>query len=166
MSQPKTKSLRLVLAIDPGYERLGWAVGQVKRSQIIVLDQGCLTTPKKLDHFKRLGQIKTQLTQIISQYQVQELAIEDLFFGRNTTTALKVAETRGLIFGLALDHKMKIYEYHPQSIKLAVTGHGRSDKKSLEKMVRRLLKLDTQPLIDDTIDALAILITHSVQNRL
>ena len=150
-----------LLAIDPGFDRLGWAIGQRQNKEIEVLDYGCIQTKRKIALFDRYRQILTDLQKIYQTHHPQELAIEQLFFSRNISTALPVSETRGLVIGFFLWQGVEVFEYHPNQIKLAVTGHGRADKRAVEKMVRWQFHLPKEKkIIDDAIDALAILLTH------
>ncbi len=158
-----SSSRTTVLAIDPGYDRLGWAVGSIRKRDVEPLAYDCITTDRSQDRFTRFQTIATELQSVIEEYQPSVLAIEQLFFSKNTTTALKVAEARGVIFHLCGGHGMEIVEYNPGHIKEAVTGHGRADKKAVEKMVRAQLELTEKTLLDDTLDALAVLITHAAR---
>ena len=162
MSQP-----RIILGIDPGYDRCGWAVISAEgRSQITALEYGCIETNRKAEKYDRFGQIRRELEAMIVSQGVNEIALESLFFSRNVSTALPVSEVRGLIFGLALQHNLTVAEYQPTVIKSAVTGYGRADKNQVTEMVCRQLKLEKIPKIDDTGDALAVALTHAVQNPL
>ncbi|MCL4208952.1 crossover junction endodeoxyribonuclease RuvC, partial [Patescibacteria group bacterium] len=110
------------------------------------------------------------LKNLILEYNPHHLAIENLYFAKNTTTAMRVAEIRGLIFGLALSHQMEIFEYDPVTIKLAVTGFGKADKAAVTKLTLSQLKLTKlqnkeQKIIDDAVDALAVGLTHAVSYR-
>lgn len=156
---------KIILSIDPGYDRLGWAVAKLKNpgKKIMLLDYDCIQTNKKNDIFTRYKQIILELKKIIKKYQPNELAIETLFFSKNTKTALKVSEARGLIIGLCLQSGLEIYEYHPMQIKQAVTGFGKADKKAIDKMVRLQLNLGKTKIIDDAMDALAIVLTRGVE---
>lgn len=152
----------VTLAIDPGYDRIGWAVGEGKGDKPKVLGYGCIQTLKTDTLTKRYRQLEVDLQKIIDQYQPTKLAIETLFFSKNTTTALKVAEARGIIIGNCVRNNLDVFEYHPNTIKLTVTGNGKADKKAMEKMVRLQLPLPATKIIDDAIDALAILLTHAI----
>jgi len=152
----------IVLAIDPGFDRLGWAVGEVKNRKVTVLGYGCIQTDKKEQIFPRYSQIIKDLKLIVESYHPQVLAIEELFFSKNTKTAMRVSEVRGVIIGLLLAENLEVFEYHPNTIKQAVTGNGHADKTGIDKMVRLQLKIKNEKIIDDTIDALAILLTHAV----
>lgn len=156
---------KIILGIDPGFDRLGWAIGmkpEAKSQEPKILSYGCITTDKKASLFTRYEQIIHDLDELVAKYQPTVLAIEQLFFSKNTKTAMDVSETRGVIIGHLLANGVHVFEYHPNSIKLAVTGNGKADKVAVEKMVRLQLDLKQNKIIDDTIDALAVLITHSV----
>lgn len=166
---PKSQPLT-ILSIDPGYDRCGWAIGVVQKNSYQVQDFDLIQTDKKQLLFERFNQIRRRLNELIAEYQPQHLAIENLYFAKNTTTALRVAEVRGLIIGLALTNGLEIFEYDPATIKVAVTGHGQADKTAVAKLTLAQLKLthlkQNQPkIIDDAIDALAIGLTHAVSYR-
>jgi crossover junction endodeoxyribonuclease RuvC len=156
---------KVCLGIDPGYDRVGWAVGEIKGSQLQPIAYGLIQTDKHQTHFVRYQQVEAELSAILNQYQPVEAAIETLFFSNNQTTAMKVSEIRGIIISTLLRSKVECFEYNPSQIKLTVTGFGKADKKAVEKMIRLQLKLPAEKVIDDTLDALAILLTHSTQLR-
>ena len=131
---------KVVLAIDPGYDRLGYAIALISNSQFSILKHGLIQTNKKDSLFDRYKLIMAELSTIITQFKPSELAIEELYFSKNTKTALRVSEVKGLIISLALQNNLQVFEYHPNQIKLAVTGHGKADKKAVEKMLRLELK--------------------------
>jgi crossover junction endodeoxyribonuclease RuvC len=155
----------VVLAIDPGYDRIGWAVGEKNKDKPKVIAFGCIQTLKTDKLTTRYQQLQTELQILIEQHQPSTLAIESLFFSVNKTSALKVAEARGIIISQCVTNNMEVFEYHPNSIKLAVTGTGKADKKAVEKMIRLQLPLPATAVIDDAIDALAILLTDSITRR-
>lgn len=160
-------NLVTVLGIDPGYDRLGWAIVQIEGSKLKPQTYGCIQTNKKESIFNRYRQIIKELSKIIKQYNPQELAIENLYFSKNTKTALRVSETKGLIITLALENKMEIFEYDPVTIKQAVTGFGKADKKAVEKMTLMQLGLTNKDkVIDDAIDALAVAVTHYASRKI
>lgn len=154
------------IAIDPGYDRCGWAIMDSKINAKTA-QYNIVETNKKSDFFSRLKSILDQLEQLIKLNKPTELAIETLFFSKNVKTAMRVAEVRGAITGLCLQHNMTIFEYSPVEVKQAATGNGKADKKAVEKMVRMQLKIPaTEKLIDDTLDALAIGLTHQVMRKM
>lgn len=157
MTQP------ICIGIDPGFDRVGWAVGTVG-SSVKVLAYGCIQTSEELSQTQRYLSIITQLKSIIEEHNPTEAALETLYFARNVSTALPVSEARGIILSQLIP-TCSIAEYAPGTIKLAVTGHGRATKSAVEKMVRLQLKLHSKPELDDTMDALAVLLTHSVLRK-
>lgn len=149
-----------ILGIDPGYDRIGWAVGLFKNSKFHVTDLGCIQTKTQEDIFSRYAQIIRELKEITIKYSPKVLAIETLFFAKNKKTALRVSEARGIIIATLLDKGLKVFEYSPNAIKLAVTGSGATDKLAIKKMVKMQIKYDLNGQIDDAIDALAVAMTH------
>lgn len=151
-----------VLGVDPGFDRVGIAV--VEKEE--VLFSCCIETSRKAAHEERLLHIGTELEEIIQKWKPQTLAIESLFFNRNANNALKVSEARGVILFTAAKKGLNIHEYSPQAIKIAVTGYGKADKKQVEAMVTRLIKLPKRgKRLDDELDAVALCITHLATAR-
>ncbi len=149
-----------ILGIDPGYDRVGWAVGTYKNSKFEVEGLGCIQTNKKDDIFGRYNQIINELLSVIEKFSPNSLAIEMLYFAKNKKTALRVSEARGVIISIALNSGLEVFEYSPNEIKLAVTGSGAADKQAVEKMVKMQISYNLNGQIDDAIDALAVAMTH------
>lgn len=157
-----------ILGIDPGTGILGFGVVDTSGSTVgsfSIVDAGVITTPAHTPHAERLEDIFDSLTAIISATKPDVCSIERLFFMRNITTAMSVAEARGVALLVARQHKMPIYEYTPQQIKQTLTGYGKADKKQVQEMVRLQLGLREVPKPDDCADALAAAITHAVMDR-
>jgi len=150
-----------VLAIDPGYERLGIAVLEKEDStKETLLFSECFKTSSKEEHYDRIAQIQKRIEWVINEYSPNDLSIETLFFNQNVKTALKVAEARGVIIATSRNLSLDIFEYSPQQIKTSVTGNGASDKNSVIKMIPLLIKLEKEVKIDDEFDAIAAGICH------
>lgn len=147
-----------ILAIDPGYDRLGIAVLEGNPSRPMLLWSDCVV-PRKGAHADRLACVSSAVSAAISTYTPDALAIEKLFFSVNKKTALGVAEARGAILAVAGIAAVPVIEYSPQQIKLAVTGHGGADKAAVARMIPRLLSLLKKKRLDDELDAIAIGIT-------
>ncbi|MDR1300830.1 MAG: crossover junction endodeoxyribonuclease RuvC [Candidatus Nomurabacteria bacterium] len=150
-----------IMGIDPGTGRLGFSVIEfTKGKDSKIIDAGVITTPAHTPLPERLEDIYNSLSEIIRQTKPEVMAIEKLFFTRNITTAISVAEARGVAELVAQQAKLQIAEYTPLQIKQSMTGYGRADKKQVQEMVRRELKLDQVPKPDDAADALAAALTH------
>lgn len=150
-----------IIGIDPGTGILGFGVVEANGRKIELVDAGVIRTPVKEDDAIRLETIFQELTDIIVQTKPQIMSVEKLFFVRNITTGITVAQARGVVLLCARLAGLEIFEYTPLQIKMAVTGYGRADKKQIQEMVRVLLKLKEVPKPDDAADALAAALTHS-----
>ncbi|MBI5134557.1 MAG: crossover junction endodeoxyribonuclease RuvC [Candidatus Taylorbacteria bacterium] len=149
-----------ILAIDPGYERLGVAVLEKNpREKETLLYSDCFKTSTKLPHAERLALIGGEVARVIEEFEPKALSIETLFFSTNTKTAIAVAEARGTILYEAARHGLKAYEYGPGQIKVAVTGYGKSDKEHMIAMVPKLIKIEKEIGHDDEYDAIAVGLT-------
>lgn len=158
------KNVRII-GIDPGYDRLGIAIIDKKNNKDVLVFSSCIETDKKLPHYKRLFSIYSSLNSIIKKHKPDEASIETLFFSNNQKTALLVSEARGVLLSLCAEHNIQTTEYTPASIKIAVTGHGKSDKKQIISIIPKLIKIEREIKYDDEYDAIAIAITHSASRR-
>jgi len=161
-----------IVAIDPGYERLGIAVVEkiskgksssakgYGETREILLYSECFKTSAKLPHHERLALIGNKIKEIIKKYKPESLATEKLFFSGNQKTAMLVAEARGVILYTASSLGLNIFEYSPADIKIAVTGYGKSDKNQVIFMVNKLIDVPNGKSSDDEYDAIAIGLTH------
>ena len=147
--------MNLILAIDPGYDRVGVAIVKQGRPSEL-LHSECIETNKKDLQEKRLRDVYDRVTTVIQKWQPTHLALETLFFSVNKKTAIKVAEFRGVIVLLAGLHSLPLLELSPQEVKQAMTGVGNASKEQVQKMVALTLKLDINGKIDDEIDAIAL----------
>lgn len=156
-----------VLAIDPGYERLGIAVLEKKEgdNKEVLLFSECFKTSGKEEHYDRIAKIQKEIEKVLEEYSPDDLAIETLFFNQNVKTALMVAEARGVIIATSRNFGLDIFEYSPQQIKTSVTGDGKSDKTSVIKMVPLLIKINDEVKIDDEFDAIATGICHLASKK-
>ena len=155
-----------ILAIDPGYERLGVTVMEKKdKEKETLLFSECFFTEAKLPHSSRLALVGAEILRVIEIYKPEALAIETLFFSKNVKTALKVAEARGVILHVAVSAGLSVLELSPAQIKIAVTGHGRSDKKQMISMIPRLIKINKTIEYDDEYDAIAAGITFFAHKK-
>ena len=150
-----------ILGVDPGYAIVGCGMVDCAGSSFRMVDYGAITTPAGMPMEERLAIIYTQLTTAIEKYRPQAMSIEQLYFTNNVTTAIAVAQARGVILLCAQQQRLEIAEYTPLQVKQAVVGYGRAEKAQVMEMTRRILKLDKVPKPDDAADALALAICHS-----
>ena len=157
----------IILGIDPGIARTGWGIIEKANSQkLIAKSYGCIETKAGLPIERRLQIIREELVRIIKKHKPQALGIEELFFNTNAKTALIVGQARGVVIVTAAELGLEVYSYTPLQVKTAITGYGRAEKDQMGKMVKILLKLDSIPKPDDTVDALACALTCAFSLRL
>lgn len=154
-----------ILGIDPGTGILGFGVIEAEKGKYQLVDGGVIRTPVKEDDAVRLLTIYEELTDIIAHTKPQIMSVEKLFFARNVTTAMTVAQARGVVLLCGKQAGLSIYEYTPMQIKQAITGYGKADKKQMQEMVRVILGLETVPKPDDAADAIAAALTHAQSMR-
>lgn len=147
-----------ILAIDPGYDRLGIAILEGDPSRPILVMSNCVQ-PDKGAREDRLAEVSRAVSEAIVTYNPSALAIETLFFSVNKKTAIGVAEARGAILAVVGLASLPVIECSPQQVKLAVTGHGGSSKDAVAAMIPRLISLPNKKRLDDELDAIAIGIT-------
>ena len=157
----------VIIGIDPGYAITGFGVVSYEKNHFKVLDYGAITTKAHTPFEQRLLTIHQQADALIEWFHPDVMAIEELFFARNTTTAIGTAQARGVVILSAAEANIPVYEYTPMQIKQAVTGYGRADKNQVSQMVKTLLNLEKIPKPDDVTDALAVAIcqAHTGINR-
>lgn len=156
----------IILGIDPGIGRCGWAIIEYKSSKFKVLDYGSIETTPNGKIEERLLVISDKIMGFIKKYKPDVMSIEELFFGANSKTALIVGQARGVILLCAAEYKLPVAIYTPLQVKMALTGYGRADKSQIGQMVKAILKLEKIPKLDDTADALAIAITHAFSAKM
>ena len=147
-----------VLAIDPGYDRLGVAVMELQGTETVLFST-CIETNRSTSIPERLQCLGTKVEQLIAQYQPDTVAIETLFFNKNIKTAIAVAQARGMLLYIAQRANCQVYEFGPQEIKVATTGHGGSNKQSVQTMISRLVANVPDHALDDEYDAIAVGVT-------
>jgi crossover junction endodeoxyribonuclease RuvC len=153
-------SVRRTIGIDPGTARLGCAVIEKSGADLLLLKCAALVTSPKAPMHTRLAQLYDELTDIVRAHAPTEMAIEELFFAKNVTTAVAVGQARGVALLVASQAGLLVAEYKPMQIKQAVHGYGLASKEQVGEMVRVLLRLREIPRPDDAADAAAIAICH------
>lgn len=146
----------VICGIDPGYDRAGYAFLESTKNQLKILSYGLVSTDKNLAFSTRILELGIDFEQLFQLYNPSYLYIEKLFMGRNTTTALAVAEVRGTLRYLAGKNHISLHEISPSSVKKIVAGYGAATKSQMIKAITFLLQLPEPPKPDDVADALAI----------
>jgi len=144
-----------IIAIDPGYERLGIAVLEKTKKEEILFSE-CFKTKATLPFVDRLELVGREVARIIEKFQPEALSIENLFISTNQKTAMRVAEVRGAIIYQARLSGLAIYEYTPLQIKTSITGYGKATKEQMIRMVKKLVSGADDIEQDDEMDAIAI----------
>lgn len=149
----------MVLGIDPGTALCGYGlVKEEKSGRFEAVEWGCLRTESDLPISRRLETIYDGLKAVVDRHRPDVVAVEELFFSRNVTSAMAVGQARGAVLLLAAKAGLPVAEYPPHQVKQAVTGYGRADKPQVQSMVKVILGLKEIPKPDDTADALAVAI--------
>ena len=149
-----------ILGIDPGYGTIGYGVVRFDNMKFTPVQYGAAKTAPGTPMHLRLCEIYDDICTLVDTFHPDEVAIEELFFSKNVTTGIQVAQARGVIL-LALTQKgLHPVSYTPNQVKLSVVGYGGAEKKQVMEMTKRLLCLTQMPKLDDTCDALAMAICH------
>lgn len=155
----------LILGIDPGTATTGVGIIKKEGQKFSLVHYSCILTPAKTKLHDRIDTIFDELTEIITEFKPDHIAVEELFFAKNTTTALSVGQARGVVLLAAKKKGLSIFEYTPLEVKMALTGYGRADKKQIQQMVKAILGLKEIPKPDDAADALAIALCHGQNHK-
>jgi len=149
----------ITVGIDPGTARLGYGVIDADGPRAV--DFGVVETPSGLALPDRLAALFDRLTDLLADHRPRAVAVEQLFFARNATTAMAVGQARGVVLLAAARAGVPVAEYTPAEVKQAVVGYGRAEKGQMQEMVRLLLGLERVPHPDDAADALAVALCHA-----
>lgn len=158
----------IILGIDPGTATTGYGVLDVKENNFSVIEYGLIETDKNHNSRKRLAEIYKKLSFIIKTFKPDAMSMEKIFFATNAKTAIAVGQAQGVMMLSAYKHKLELFEYAPGTIKKQISGNGRSDKKMMQKAVRKILgpkvksKKHQRTHFDNCADALAIALCHAI----
>ena len=156
----------IILGLDPGLASMGFGIISYDNVRPRMLDYGVLSTKPDQRLPQRLLYLFEGIGDLISRYEPDDVALEELFFNTNVSTAINVGQARGVALTASVLHTQNIYEYTPPQIKQAVAGYGRADKLQVQHMVKMLLGMDRLPKPDDAADALAVAICHAHSLRM
>ncbi len=149
-----------ILGIDPGLATMGYGIVDFIDRRSVFITAGAVITTPDMRMFERLKKIFDDVSDLLQLYKPDEIVFEELFFGRNVTTALNVGAARGSALTACAAYTSNIYEYTPMQIKQAVVGHGGAEKRQVQQMVKLMLKLPDIIRPDDAADAVAAALTH------
>lgn len=156
----------LSLGIDPGTATIGYGLVEEQRDgSLVAVHYGVITTLPSQPMWERLKIIYEGIAELVKKFSPDRAAVEELFFAKNVTTAITVAQGRGVILAALASTNVQIREYKPNNVKQSIAGYGGAKKPQMQEMVRILLGLESIPRPDDAADALAIAITdiHSAR---
>lgn len=148
------------MGIDPGTANLGFGVVRIEGGHMVALDGGVIETKPDQPAEQRLAHIHRSLVELLDWHRPAALALEDLYFGKNVGSAMKVGQASGVCMLAAAQRDIECFAYTPQAIKIAVCGSGNAAKRQVQKMVGTLLGLSETPRPDHAADALAVAICH------
>jgi crossover junction endodeoxyribonuclease RuvC len=147
-----------ILGIDPGTSLIGYGIIDVDGKSYQAIHYGNLKTGVNIKNSDRVKTVFDFFDKMIRKFEPDKIAIESLFFFKNAKTVIKVSEIRGILMLVAAKNGVELVEFTPLQVKLAVSGYGRAEKNQIQKMVKLILRLETEPKPDDVADALAIAI--------
>jgi crossover junction endodeoxyribonuclease RuvC len=155
-----------ILGLDPGTAIVGYGIVEERAGEVALVTYGALkTTPKDGDTAHRLQLIYRGMNELLAEFSPDSAAVEQLFFGRNITTAINVGQARGVLLLALANAGIPVAEYSPPKIKEAVSGYGNASKEQVQFMVKNLLGLEEIPKPDDAADGLAVALTHYQHSR-
>jgi crossover junction endodeoxyribonuclease RuvC len=159
----------MILGIDPGLANVGWAIldkGKTsEEAEYKLIECGCITTKASETGVKRLGKVYEELEKLIKKFGVEAIAFETLFFAKNVTSAMKVAEMIGTIKICGCKNNLEVFGYTPLQVKMSLVGYGRAEKEQVETMVRNILNLEKGISPSHASDAVAVALTHLFTNQ-
>lgn len=155
-----------ILGIDPGTATTGYGIVDKEGVSPSLVGYGVITTSPRKSAPDRLLDIHDQINDLFDRYAPDVLVMERLFFAKNQTTAIAVGKACGVIQFAAARRGLEVVEYTPMEVKQAVVGYGGAEKKQIQYMIQRILKLTEEPKPDDAADALALAVCHAHAEKL
>ena len=155
-----------IIGIDPGLVQTGFGIISVSNNQVSLIDYGIIKPTTKDTLANRLLTIFNDVCEIISNYNPHIFAIEDIFYGKNVKSSMRLGQARGAAMVAAASKEIPIHEYSPRKVKQSVTGNGNAHKSQIQFMVKAKLQMDYNPEPIDASDALAIALCHDHQFRM
>jgi len=157
---------KIILGIDPGIATTGFGLVEFDDENENLIDCGCIKTSKNDSQENRLKKIFNEMQNLLLEFKPNIVAVEKLFFSKNTKTAMRVGEARGIILLTSALNNISVVDYTPLEVKDSIGGYGRAVKSDVKEMVKIHLNLDKIKGTDDTADAIAIALCHIYRERL
>jgi len=162
---PAKVTENIIIGIDPGTNLLGYGVLSFKGRQTSVLAMGVIDMRKCKDVHEKLGRIYERVKMLIDNFHPDEMAIEAPFFGKNVQSMLKLGRAQGVAIAAAISADIKVFEYAPRKIKMAITGQGNASKEQVSAMLQRMFNLNSDAMLPylDATDAMAVAYCHYLE---
>ena len=154
---------RIILGVDPGSNVTGYGLVHIEKNNVKLIGAGVLNVSSAGDHFTRLQSIFNGVLELIEQYNPDELAVEEPFYGKNVQSMLKLGRAQGVAIAAALYRSLPVTGYSPRKIKQSITGKGNSSKEQVAAMLQNILHFNSEPKFLDATDALAVAVCHYFQ---
>ncbi len=151
--------MSIIIGIDPGSRVTGWGIVKSYPERLEHLGHGCIRLEQP-GHPERLWEIFSNLRRVVEEYRPNQAAVEEVFMGRNASSALKLGQARGSAMVACRFNGMPVVEYSARKVKQALAGNGAASKEQVQHMVKFLLQLDDD-IAEDAADALAVAICHA-----
>lgn len=151
---------KIILGVDPGTNVMGYGLIKCQGQKITLIQFGVIHLSKYKNHEIKLKKIYDRISELISEYLPDEVALEAPFYGKNVQSMLKLGRAQGVAMAAALNKDIPINEYAPKKVKQSVTGNGNASKEQVAAMIQTLLKFDEAPKLMDATDALAVALCH------
>jgi crossover junction endodeoxyribonuclease RuvC len=151
-----------VIGIDPGTASCGYGIVHESGGRLRAIDHGWWKTPAAERPELRLKTIFDAVADLIAAHRPDAVALEESFVGVDARTALSVGQARGVVMVAAANAGIECAEYPPARVKQVVCGYGRAEKRQVQKMVKAILSLQTEPTPSHASDALAVAICHAL----
>lgn len=155
----------IIMAIDPGSIKMGWAIIKAGPGNPELVAMGTLLLSSFKDIYQRLEKIHTTVGELIRMHHPATFAIEAPFFGKNVQSMLKLGRAQGVAIAAAMQHSLGVTEYSPKKVKQSVTGNGNASKEQVWKMLQQIFTIEQSPKYFDASDALAVALCHHYQSR-
>lgn len=155
----------LYLGIDPGFDRLGFGVIKKTLASFEYIESGVISSSRDKQIGERLLELEAPLKLLLEKYEFESVALEEVFFRKNLTTGVRLIEARGMIMITLARFQINPIQVAPTSLKKMVTGNGRAEKKQMQLVIKKLLKLDSLPKPDDAADGIGLALYAAIANQ-